>query len=457
MKARTEDAPDVATSTPLLHLGDRFSRAIEYARILHIERRKGSDIPSMAHLLGVASLVMGEAGHSGVPVTEDMVIAAILHDAVEDHGGTPRLKDIDVQFWRKCGAHGRRTLRHAGRRFEPEGALGTAQGIVSRSPSPGTWRRPTHLRRGQAVQRADNPRGLPQNRPRGLEAFQAWPRPADLVLRDPGGNLQSIRIQSNCGGIGARGCRAGSHFGSRRRGGDEGGQGVTRGAPISACFTHPWGIITSIECERSFPHKTDLVVSVSRSFQRLVFVLSAGVFAVLGLGFGLGQFGFFGVHAGGEEDGAYRQMHVYAEVLKRIQSDYVTEPNIGNVTTGALHGLLESLDADSSYLTAAEYKIYKDRPATGVAQVGVTVSKRFGYATIVSVAPGSAADKEHLADGDVIESIGDQSTRELSLAVIRLMLEGKPGTIGFAFSGSSPQARPGQSLPHPDHRRIRRL
>ena len=177
-----------------------------------------------------------------------------------------------------------------------------------------------------------------------------------------------------------------------------------------------------------FPHETVLVVPVSRSFQRLVFILSAGVFAVIGLGFGLGQFGFFGVHAGGEEDGAYRQMHVYAEVLKRIQSDYVTEPNIGSVTTGALHGLLESLDADSSYLTPAEYKIYKDRPATGVAQIGVTVSKRFGYATIVSVAPGSAADKEHLADGDVIESIGDQSTRELSLAVIRLLLEGKPGT-----------------------------
>ena len=169
-------------------------------------------------------------------------------------------------------------------------------------------------------------------------------------------------------------------------------------------------------------------MSVSRSFQRLAFVLAAGIFAVLGLGFGLGQFGFFGVHAGGEEDGAYRQMHVYAEVLKRIQSDYVTEPNIGNVTTGALHGLLESLDADSSYLTPAEYKIYKERPASGVAQVGVTVSKRFGYATIVTVAPGSPADKEHLSDGDVIESIGDQSTRELSLAVIRLLLEGKPGS-----------------------------
>jgi carboxyl-terminal processing protease len=170
------------------------------------------------------------------------------------------------------------------------------------------------------------------------------------------------------------------------------------------------------------------VVCVSRFFQRLTFVLAATIFAALGLGFALGEFGMFGVHAGGEQDGAYRQMHVYAEVLKRIQSDYVTDPNINQVTTGALHGLLESLDADSSFLTATEYKIYKDRPVTGVAQIGLTVSKRFGYATIVTVVPGSPADREHLADGDVIESIGDSSTRELSLAVIRLLLEGKAGS-----------------------------
>jgi carboxyl-terminal processing protease len=47
---------------------------------------------------------------------------------------------------------------------------------------------------------------------------------------------------------------------------------------------------------------------------------------------------------------------------------------------------------------------------------------------VVSVVPGSPADKEHLTDGDVIESIGGQSTRELSLAAIRLMLEDKPGS-----------------------------
>jgi len=170
------------------------------------------------------------------------------------------------------------------------------------------------------------------------------------------------------------------------------------------------------------------VVLVSRFVQRFVFVVSLAVFAALCLGWVMGEFGLLGVHAGGQQDGAYRQMRVYDDVLKRVQTDYVTEPNIDEVTTGAQHGLLESLDADSSYLTPAEYKVYKQRPSTGVAQIGVTVSKRFGYATVVSVLPGSPAESEHLADGDVIESIGDQSTREMSLAVIRLLLEGKPGS-----------------------------
>lgn len=81
-----------------LHLGARFTQAIDYARTLHIEQRKGSRIPYMAHLLGVAALVMGETGHVDFPVTEDMILAALLHDAAEDHGGESRLRDIEHNF-----------------------------------------------------------------------------------------------------------------------------------------------------------------------------------------------------------------------------------------------------------------------------------------------------------------------------------------------------------------------
>jgi GTP pyrophosphokinase len=84
-------------STQPLILTERFTRAVDYARTLHTEFRKGTKIPYMAHLLGVASLVMGEAG-GAVPVTEDMVIAAILHDTVEDHGGQRTLDDVEEKF-----------------------------------------------------------------------------------------------------------------------------------------------------------------------------------------------------------------------------------------------------------------------------------------------------------------------------------------------------------------------
>jgi (p)ppGpp synthase/HD superfamily hydrolase len=81
-----------------IQLTHRFTEAVDYARHVHVELRKGTQVPYMAHLLGVASLVLGESGHVPFPVTEDMVIAALLHDAVEDEGGLPRLPDIEEKF-----------------------------------------------------------------------------------------------------------------------------------------------------------------------------------------------------------------------------------------------------------------------------------------------------------------------------------------------------------------------
>ena len=135
-----------------------------------------------------------------------------------------------------------------------------------------------------------------------------------------------------------------------------------------------------------------------------------------------------GVSAASEpQDGAYRQINVYSEVLRHIQTDYVEQPNITLVTNGALRGLLESLDADSSYLTPDDYKAYKADKG-GKAQVGINVSKRYGYASVVSVVPGSPADKANIADGDIIEAIGPADTRDISLAMIQLLLEGQPGS-----------------------------
>jgi len=129
-----------------------------------------------------------------------------------------------------------------------------------------------------------------------------------------------------------------------------------------------------------------------------------------------------------DNDGAYRQLGVYSEVLSRIRSEYVEEPNIPKVTDGALHGLLESLDANSSYLNPEQYKSYKEHRREGKADIGAAISKRFGYAAIVAVVPGGPADKAGIEGSDIIESIEGQSTRDMSLAEIRDKLSGTSGS-----------------------------
>src|ERR1700741_269554 len=124
-----------------------------------------------------------------------------------------------------------------------------------------------------------------------------------------------------------------------------------------------------------------------------------------------------GVHAS-SSDGSYRQLPVYSEVLSRVRTEYVEEPNIPKVTDGARHGLLESLDSDSSYLSADAYKAYKAHKAEGKADIGAVISKRFGYAAVVAVLPGSPAEKAGIEATDIFESLEGQSTRELSLPEI---------------------------------------
>jgi carboxyl-terminal processing protease len=169
--------------------------------------------------------------------------------------------------------------------------------------------------------------------------------------------------------------------------------------------------VTPFQKKNLMSMKTKAAILVS-SFAVLLFVV-------------VGSFG--GVHAS-TGDGSYRQMQVYSEVLSRVQSEYVEDPNIPKVTEGALHGLVESLDANSSYLTPAAYKTFKAHKLEAKGEIGATVSKRFGYAAVVSVLPGSPAEKAGIEATDIFESIEGQSTRDMSLPEIRSALAGTPGS-----------------------------
>jgi carboxyl-terminal processing protease len=159
---------------------------------------------------------------------------------------------------------------------------------------------------------------------------------------------------------------------------------------------------------------------MNRYTKAIVLALSLLVVGYVGLGYVLGKT---------QEDRTYQALGVFSEVLRYIQKDYVEEPNLPLVTVGALHGLLESLDPHSAYLSPREFTEYKDQSAKNMkGGIGAALSKRYGYILIVSVLPGSAAEKAGLRGGDILENIAHFSTREMSVAQASLLLAGEPGT-----------------------------
>ncbi|MGH9574317.1 MAG: S41 family peptidase [Candidatus Acidiferrales bacterium] len=161
---------------------------------------------------------------------------------------------------------------------------------------------------------------------------------------------------------------------------------------------------------------------MSNLSKAIVVVLTVVAFAYVGVGY---------VLAHSSDDKAYQALTVYSEVMDRIQRDYVDEPNIPKVTSGALHGLLDSLDAESSYMSPLEYKDYKQRILVkDKATAGMALTKiRAGYISVLSVLPGSPADKLGLQYADVLEKIGDFNTEQMSIEQARLLLSGDAGAV----------------------------
>src|SRR6266851_3907759 len=150
-----------------------------------------------------------------------------------------------------------------------------------------------------------------------------------------------------------------------------------------------------------------------------ILCVSVAIFCYAGIGHVLGRT---------TDDKAYKSLTVYGEVLQKVQQDYVDDPNMRTVTAGSLHGMLESLDAQSSYLTPREYDEYKKKLANvGTAETGLTLSKRYGYVIVLSVLPDSPGTKAGIRSGDIFESISGFTTRDMSVGQAMNLLNGQPG------------------------------
>lgn len=160
---------------------------------------------------------------------------------------------------------------------------------------------------------------------------------------------------------------------------------------------------------------------MNRRFQYLFVSTSLAAVLMLLVGVKLGR-------SANNGDEPYKHFGVFSEVITRIKSDYVEEPNMKNVTLGALNGLLESIDPFASYLNADQYKQYQATKGTAKAGVGLVLSRRFGYVGVVESVPGSPADKAGLRSGDMFETIKGISTRDMPLAFAEMLLMGDVNT-----------------------------
>lgn len=136
------------------------------------------------------------------------------------------------------------------------------------------------------------------------------------------------------------------------------------------------------------------------------------------------------------------QMRIFESVLQHIQNDYVDEPNMEKVRSGALRGLAYGLDPYSSYLTADQVKDYQNKKQASFFGIGAEFSQVSSYLYIISVVKGSPADKAGLKAGDVIEYIETKATRDISLYDARQLLLGENGSkvnLRVLRSGARPQ------------------
>jgi len=131
---------------------------------------------------------------------------------------------------------------------------------------------------------------------------------------------------------------------------------------------------------------------------------------------------------GASADDHYKYVGVFSDVVAKIKSDYVEEPDMKSVTLGALNGMLEAIDPFASYLNAEQYKEYLRNKDVKRGDLGVILSKKSGYVGVVGVVPNSPAAKAGLTTFDMIESIKGIATRDMPLAYAAMLMQGESGT-----------------------------
>tara|TARA_B100001123_G_scaffold447857_1_gene606752 strand:- start:6984 stop:8192 length:1209 start_codon:yes stop_codon:yes gene_type:complete len=136
--------------------------------------------------------------------------------------------------------------------------------------------------------------------------------------------------------------------------------------------------------------------------------------------------GFLGRVAARED--IYRHLRIFEDVVSLIADNYVQQTDLDKVMNGALQGLTNGLDSDSTYLSPAIVKTIEQTSNKATGHLGIEVVSQY-YAQIVAVRDNSPADEAGLMAGDYVRAINDETTRRLSSFEIEERLRGQPESI----------------------------
>jgi carboxyl-terminal processing protease len=157
------------------------------------------------------------------------------------------------------------------------------------------------------------------------------------------------------------------------------------------------------------------------SRKRLVAVLiTAPVIAFIVIGGLLG-------HAMARTDDTYANLRVFQDVVSLIMSNYVEQPNMESVMTGAMRGLAEGLDSDSAYLSPQQVRQFESSDQAGAADVGIVLTHQY-YLRVVSARDDSPAARAGVRPGDFVRVLDSRPTRDMSAFEGQRLLSGAPGS-----------------------------
>jgi carboxyl-terminal processing protease len=151
----------------------------------------------------------------------------------------------------------------------------------------------------------------------------------------------------------------------------------------------------------------------------LVLMISVPVLAYAVIG------GFMGRAMAQQE--SYQFLRIFEDVVTLIVNNYVEEVEPDKVMRGAMHGLADGLDPDSSYLDAGQVKVFEQGNALDAGRTGIELTRQY-YLRVVAARDGSPAARAGLRPGDYIRAIDGQSTRDTTVYEGTRLLAGKPGT-----------------------------